>query len=131
MNHVLKQNVEWKAKSLPEFISIVEQYVTGQFKGLRSALVCVGEFRLAKTHAAFQKSKTEWTEMSDKQRLNHYSKFRRYVYSTDRLVTSTDGKTAVLAPRTDGKKPGQRKRKINAKTLSLKHKRQKNDVCTE
>ena len=50
INHVLKQAIDWKSKSLVELVSFLEDLVTGQHKELRSALLGSGEYRLADTH---------------------------------------------------------------------------------
>ena len=127
INHVLKLSVDWKSRSLMSLIENLKILVTGQPKELRSALISTGEFRLADTHSHFQISKQEWTKLTDAQRNNRFKKFQSYVITDKKLTISTDRMTEVVAPKTHGKKPGQRKRKINARTNTITNKKQCND----
>ena len=127
MNHVLKLAVDWKSKSLVELVSILEKLVSGQYKDLRGALLGTGEFRLADSHRQFQSSKTEWVSKTNAQRLKLFKKFRSFVPTDGRVLTSTDGKSEIIAPRTLGRKPGQRKRGVNERTRT--NKRRKEGEC--
>ena len=123
INHVLKQAVDWKSKSLLELVSILEKRVSGQYSELRGALLGTGEFRLADTHQQFELTKTEWVSKTKAQRLRLYKRFRNFVPTDGRILTSTDGRTEIIAPRTLGRKPGQRKRGINERTRTNKRKK--------
>ena len=126
MNHVLKQTVDWKSQPLPDLVRLLLELVKGQFKRLRSALLQTGDYRLADTHKQFENTKTDWIKMTEKQlRSNHFRRFRLYVHCYEKKVISTDGMTTVIAPKTNGRKPGQTKRK--PKTFSIKAKRAKTD----
>ena len=127
INHVLKQAVDWKSKSLVELVSILEKLVNGQHSDLRGALVGTGEFRLAGTHRQFQSTKTDWVSKTNAQRQKLYRKFRKFVATDDGVLTSTDGQTEIIAPRTHGRKPGQRKRGINERTRTNKRKKDSDD----
>ena len=116
MIHILKQTTDWKKKPLPELISSLENDVVCQFKELRSALIGTGELRLAETHEQFRISKTELCKKNEKQRLRAYQRFRKYVHTEKKYVTSSDGRCVVVAPRTLGKKPMQKTRR--PKTVS-------------
>ena len=48
INHVLKQNTDWKK----ELVSCIQEIVEGQFKDLRRGIISTGEFRLSDTHRA-------------------------------------------------------------------------------
>ena len=50
INHVLKQSVDWKTKSLTDLVTTLRSLVDRQYADLRSALLRTGEFRLAQTH---------------------------------------------------------------------------------
>ena len=93
--------------------------VNGQYRNIRSAIVGTGELRLSDNCKQFAKTKLEWLGMSELQRNNHYTKLRKYVNRDGRIISSTDGQTQVLGPTTNGKKPGQRKRKVNARTVTV------------
>ena len=123
---MLKQAIDWKSKSLVELVSILEDLVTGQHKELRSALIGTGEFRLAETHRQFQISKTEWVSKTDAQRKKLYGKFRHFVPMDSKYMTSSDGRTEIVAPRMKGRKPGQTKRKVNERTTTKTNKKMKN-----
>ena len=110
MNHILKQTTDWNKKPLPELISSLENDVVCQFKELRSTLIGTGELRLVETHEQFRISKTEWCKKNEKQRLRAYQRFRKYVHTENKYVTSSDGRCVVVAPRTLGKKPMQKTR---------------------
>lgn len=125
INHMLKQTVNWETKGLPEFVRLTNTLVDGQFKELRSALLGTGEFRLAPSHEHFLVSKLHWIAMTDQQRNQLYKKYRSFAIKVDRIVISSNGQSSVVAPRTDGKKPGQRKRKVNVRTVTLPLKKAK------
>ena len=119
MNHVLKQTVDWKSRALTIFAQRAQELVDGQTAELKSALTSTGDFRIADSHSQFKKTKTEWLTMTLPQRQNLFKKFRQYKVANSRLVISSDGLSTVVAPRTNGKKPGARKRNINIKTRTL------------
>ena len=95
MNHVLKQATDWKKKSLTEIVETIQNVVEGQFKELRAALIGTGD-----THKQFSMSKTEWVTKDARQRSRAYIRFRSYIPKHKKLVTSTDGESTIVAPRT-------------------------------
>lgn len=116
--------VRTHASHEPEFVDLVQAVVVGQFKELRGALLGTGELRLADSHKHFETSKTEWIQMSEQQKTNLFKRYRKYVAKNSDLVVSSDGQSTVVAPRTNGLKPGpQRKRKINIKTTTVPKKK--------
>ncbi|XP_052778803.1 uncharacterized protein LOC128216276 [Mya arenaria] len=119
INHVLKQLIDWKSKSLTDLIDAIHRLVRGQFAELRSAIIGTGEFRLAPTHEKFKLTKTDWVTMTLEQRSRHFSKYRNYLFTNPRLLTSTNGQVTIVAPKTLGRKPGQRRRKVNERTTTL------------
>lgn len=126
INHVLKQAVGWKPHPLPDLVEVLRDLVNGQFRKLRGALLQSGDYRLSQTHKRFELTKTDWIKLTPDQKTNHFRRFRSFVPSDGKMVTSTDGKTTVLAPKTNGRKPGQVKRK--PKTLTITNKRAKTDM---
>ena len=119
VNHVLKQTIDWKSKRLTDLVDALFVLIKGQFKDLRAALFGTGEFRLSNTHSRFSLTKTDWVSMTNDQRTRHYSRFRNYKVIHPSIVTSTNGLATVVAPKTHGKKPGQRKRKVNERTTTV------------
>ena len=124
INHVLKQLIDWRAKSLTVLVKTVQEHVVGQFGELRSAMVGSGNYRLADNFTHFFVSKTEWVEKSVEQRNRLYRKFRAFIPGRDHLLLSTDGCNEIVAPKTRGKKPCQRKRQINERTTTSKKSKQ-------
>ncbi|KAH3770969.1 hypothetical protein DPMN_172269 [Dreissena polymorpha] len=61
--------------------------------------------------------------MTNGQRDKHYKRFRTTLLDLKGLITSTDTQTIIVAPKTNGKKPNQLKRKVNAKTTTIKRKK--------
>ena len=130
VNHVLKQAIDWRSKPLTELVAILQDLADGQFKDLRSAMLGTGEYRLADSHSQFRMSKTEWINKTDAQRNKSYKKFRNFVPVPKNIMTSTDGQTDIVAPRTFGKKLNQQKRKINARTRTNKKRKIENTEPT-
>jgi hypothetical protein len=122
-NHVLKQTTDWKSKSLTDLVDELLLLVEGQFKDIKSAILRTGEFRLVDTHAKFAVTKTEYIAMSNDQRNRLYTRLRNAPFEKPGQITSSDGTSSIIAPKSHGKKPGQRKRKVNAKTTSIKRPR--------
>ena len=109
-------------------MELVEEIVVGQFKDLRGALIGTGEFRLADTHGHFKRTKTDWITMTEQQKTNLFRRYRKFVAKDTGLVVSSDGQSTVVAPKTNGRKPGpQRKRKINIRTTTIVKKVKKCD----
>lgn len=115
----MKQTVDWKSKPLTDLVDAIFSLVKGQFKDLRAALIGTGEYRLSDSHEKFRLTKTNWVSMTQEQRTRHYKKFRNYQFSDTGLMTSTDGQSTIVAPKTLGKKPGQRKRKVTERTTTV------------
>lgn len=101
INHVLKQTVARQSKSLPEFVKLVKGVATGQFKELRSALCATGDSRLADTHQQYMVSKSAWFYLTMTQRSNIYKHYRNFVLRNERVVTTMDGTSSCIAPRTE------------------------------
>ncbi|MES9880449.1 MAG: hypothetical protein ABW185_06150 [Sedimenticola sp.] len=120
LNHVLKQAIDWKSKPLTSLVDTIHTIVVGQYKDLRASLFGTGEYRLADTHIQFKVSKTDWLQMTEQQRTKLFARFRQYIIKVPGFVTSTDGHSTVVAPKTHGRKPGQRKRKVNVRTTTAK-----------
>ena len=125
VNHVLKQAIEWKSKPLLDFILYVNGLVDAQFKDLKRALVSTGQFRLADSHRQFAISKSVWANKTDDERNRLFRRFRAFEQKNARFVTSTDGQSEVVVPRTKGQKIGQRKRKRTERTVTVPMKKTK------
>ena len=65
-------------------------------------------------------------KMKDKQWSSHYQRLRKFLSPEGKTVTTSDGKSKVMAPIRDGHKPGRNKRK--PKTVSLPYKKHKKDM---
>ena len=119
VNHVLKQAIDWKSKPLLDFILYVNELVDAQFKDLKRALVSTGQYRLAESHSQFVVSKMVWANKTDDEKNRCSVVLGAYELKNARRVTSTDGSSEVVAPRTKGQKIGQRKRKRTEQTTSV------------
>ena len=105
---------------MTELVDTFYTLVKGQYHELRAALIGSGEFRLSETHKQFQVTKTQYVTMTDQQRQKLFNRFRRHPIQKPGFLTSTNGQSTIVAPRTHGKKPGQQKRKINTRTVTVK-----------
>ena len=65
-------------------------------------------------------SKTAWTNKTQEERQRYFRRFRNFVPKDKLTATSTDGKMTVIKPRSHGRKIGQRKRKINERSTTIK-----------
>ena len=124
INHVLKQSINWKSQPLVDFVQNLKELVESQYKELRRALFATGQYRLAESHAHFQLTRTEWASHVDHYKL--FNRFRNYVEKDKRIVTSSDGRTEIVGPRTMGKKIGHTKRKTTERTTTIKRQKTTN-----
>ena len=120
LNHVLKQSIQWKSQPLIDLIEQAEELVMSQFTDLRRSLFGMGRFILADSHKQFAISRNVWGLKTQAERERHYKRFRAHVIKDQRVVTSTDGESVVVAPKTKGKKLNQRKRKMTERSVSRK-----------
>ena len=123
LNHVLKQATDWRSKPLVPLVEKLQDLADGQFKELRSAMLGTGEYKLADSHKQFQMSKTDWVSKTTSQREKAFRRFRKYFVPPKNVMISTDGCSEIIAPRTHGKKLGEKKRKINVRTTTHTKKR--------
>ena len=121
LNHVLKQAIDWRSKPLVPLVEKLQDLADGQFKELRSAMLGTGEYKLADSHKQFQMSKTDWVSKTTSQREKAFRRFRKYFVPPKNVMISTDGCSEIIAPRTHGKKLGEKKRKINAHKMGKDH----------
>ena len=120
LNHVFKQLIDWKPQPLPVLCNLLSNHILAQFKDLERAMVGMGKFRL---HAGFEHFKIQlniWAGKSLAQRKKMYSKFIKFNSKNTGKVTSTDNQLTIPKTPSAGKKPHQSKRKINARTTTIK-----------
>ena len=101
---MLKQQTDWKTQPLTALVESIRSLVDGQFDELRSALIGLGEFRLAESHERFRLTKTEWLKKNLEQQDKFFRRFRLFKMTDDKYKISTDGHSKIVAPRTHGKK---------------------------
>jgi hypothetical protein len=82
----------------------------------------MGQCRLSETHRQFHGSMSGWLNKTQEERQRLFKRLRRFVPKDKKTVTSTDGTTTMLKPRSLCKKIGQRKRKINERITTFKKK---------
>jgi len=119
INNILKLETEWKSQNLTDLVSSLEKIVRAQFKEIMRAIPGIGNYKIEPLFKKYRTDYHAWVEMSQEDRRMLYMKFTKAKGLNLKSVTSTDGKLTVPTTPSGGKKPGQRKRKINAKTFSL------------
>ena len=68
----------------------------------------------------FASKRSVWAGKTQAEKDRHYNRFRAFVVKDSRIVSSTNGESDVVAPKTKGKKINQGKRKRTERTVSLK-----------
>ena len=120
LNHVLKRPINWQSEPLLDLVNTLNEIIDTQFKDLLRALVDRGQYRVEDSHTQFRVSKTAWTNKTQEERQRYFRRFRNFVPKDKLTATSTDGKMTVIKPRSHGRKIGQRKRKINERSTTIK-----------
>ena len=93
MNHVLKQNVDWKKKSLLQLIKVLERLLFLQDSHMTGVLFGSGDFALAKSWKSYSISKNAWCSMAAVARQRKVSNFWLYGQpSSSKTTKSLDGK---------------------------------------
>lgn len=122
-NHIMKLLTDWKPQALMNLINKLYDEVRSQFREVKLALIRTGNFEICDPFKHYQMSTEMWCQKSKEQRHRHYQRFMKEVKPRDpRLATSRDGKFTIMTSASKGKKPGQVKRKCNAKTTTIKAK---------
>ena len=62
LNHVLKQQIEWKSQPLLDLVEALTSIIDTQYDDLNRALVSIGQFRLAPSHTRFGATKSNWDQ---------------------------------------------------------------------
>lgn len=104
--------------------------VTKQTRDVRRAIVGEGDFSLDSKFKHFSVTPADWETWTSNRKERHLLKFlKTCVVLKDVIRPSNEEVCPVVAPRGWGKKPCQRKRRCNAKTMSIsKKKLKKGDV---
>lgn len=119
LNHVLKQQIDWKSRPLLTLVDELHEVVQHEYRQLEHCLVGLGDFRLCEQYQRFAVPLDVWTTKSPEQRERHLARFMKAIKPRDeKSVVSTDGFMAVAAP-TGGKKAHQTKRKVAARTRTI------------
>ena len=120
VNAILKHKINWKAQPLTLLVQKLYEVVKSQHHDVTLALTGQGDYILSHQFKPFQIPIDIWASITQDKRDRHYNKFKRQTaLINSRTVTSTNGKLTVTGPTNGGKKPGQVKRKICAKTSSV------------
>lgn len=90
-----------------DLIEVIQELVDIQFKDLRRSLVETGQFKLADTHKQFAVSRSVWAGKTQAEKDRHYNRFRTFAVKDSCIVTSTDGESDIVAPKTKGEKINQ------------------------
>jgi len=121
LNNVLKRYTQFTVQQLPDLISKIKELIVSQHVEADRAMIGRGDLALQPTHSRHRLTVDQWKSMSTEQR-------RKASDACFRLPsvpssTSSDGLLTVPTTPGAGKKPHQRKRPRNAKTLTLHRER--------
>lgn len=121
MNHVLKNLIEWKSKPMLELVSLIHEHIQAQYKDLKRAIYKQGPYKLSDSYSHYFIQRDVWCSKKPEEKKKIFDKLLSNAkQKPGRSVTSTDKTLTVAVNPSAGKKPGQRKRKINAKTTTVK-----------
>ena len=111
LNHCLKLTVSWRSLKLVELVSKLHDIVKSQYREVQRAICGAGEFVLEYQKLDVLRS------YSEKQ---HKRLLRKFVVTAEKcLVRSTSSEKIAIEPKHKGKKPGQQKRKVCGRTVSV------------
>jgi hypothetical protein len=117
VNHVLKATVSWKSLKLVELIHKLHNIVAAQYREVKRSFVGLGEYVLVEEFQRFRVPIDVWHGQGEASRERHFRRFMHALKETH-VVRSTSGLKVAHPPKSKGKKPCQKKRKPNAKTMS-------------
>ena len=91
-----------------------------QFQDLRSSLAGHGDLELCANFKSFEIPIDNWASLTKEKRDRHFKRFMRKSWMVNqRTVTTSNGAVAFTGPgKNGGKKPGQKRRRKMAKTLT-------------
>ncbi|XP_070212605.1 uncharacterized protein [Littorina saxatilis] len=115
LNAVLKHLVRWTPQQLPQLVDLIRNLVLTQNAEPQRALLGMGEYVLAQTHAHLLMTPDDWDRLSadhQKQKLRMLLRPARRVGT----VTSVNHIITINSTPTKSKKPCQRKRKRSEKS---------------
>ena len=120
INAVLKNQINWRPKKLPELIENLYKIVQTQYADVRKALVNTGDYKVSDSFQKFIVPINTWSNLANDKRTRHIKRFlKQSVLKDTSAVIASKQPIVVQCPTNGGKKPGQRKRKVNAKTLTV------------
>jgi hypothetical protein len=123
MNHILKLNQDWKPEKLPELVHKIHKEIKLQESLVNGALHGHGDFELSSPLSHLQCSKITSQSKSEKEKAVELQKFLSHGHKCPKkteFTTSTDGEQTIPKTAACARKPGQRKRARNKKTLTNK-----------
>ena len=127
-NHMLKLEVDWKPQPLVELVERFYSLIRAQYKDLQRATIGAGNFKLAGPFKHHYINPSVWASKSNSEKNQLFLRFLKDSKSgyNSKYITCTDGSRIVPTPN-GGEKPGQRKRKRNAKTTTDSRKKARNN----
>ena len=124
LNHTLKEATQWRSLKLLDLVKKIEGLCMHQYAEAERAICGKGEFMLGPGFEKFLVQHVKWHNMPRQSKEKKLRKFLKTPMLVDSgLIQSTDGETTSVVPTSKGKKPGQRKRKVSAKTRTPSKKR--------
>lgn len=121
MNHVIKMAIDWQPKAIPTLVDTLRDIIKGQYIDAERAMIGRGDYRLAPALARFSTTPAAWDKKTPQQRESLWGRFMKATVPVTSTATATtaDGLLTVYTAPCGGKKPGQIKRKRNAKTTTV------------
>ena len=125
LNHILKMSINWTPQALINLIETLRNVVGGLYQDVTRAIVGRGQFRLAEDFSQFFIERSFWRQKTDKAKKNHLNRFGKCLKLSDSRQSeiSKNGVLRMYSAPGGGKKPNQLKRKIAARTRSIKRSR--------
>ncbi len=117
LNNLMKLEVNWEPQQLSNLVDILRNFVKAQYDEVERAIMGTGNFKLVPEYQRFFRTREKYCAMKTPQRNNFLTRF----YNAPKIAINKSVSSSGLVSRvtaSGGKKPGQSKRRRNAKTSS-------------
>ena len=90
-NHVLKQQMKYKAAELPQFVEHMEKLLGEQKREVERAVATTGEYRLSPDYSHLAVSTQKWFTKNEQQRQRSISKLMKAKVSSNLPIQGKEG----------------------------------------
>ena len=97
-NNVLKQHLQRKSSSLPDFVEGMKALLNQQYQEIELAVASMGEYRVVSMYSHLSYEQSKWFKMSTKQRLAKVAQFMKH--TIDQGTTTNTSSTPDNNPLT-------------------------------